>query len=89
MTIDAMRPRSDFMDEIVEVGATVWVLDELTSQATELHIVGELDADETLDRISVFSPLARQLLGKKCGALITVASPQGPVPLKILNIRRA
>ena len=79
---------SHFYSGIIEVGATVWVLDELSGTATELHIVGELEADVSLDRISVFSPLARQLLGKKSGVSITVTSPQGPMPLKILSIRR-
>lgn len=73
---------------IIELGATVWILDELSGEATELQIVGELDADVTLDRISIFSPLGRQLLGKKSGASLTVSSPAGPVPLKILNVRR-
>lgn len=51
-------------------------------------IVPESEADLKLGKISVTSPIANALLGKKKGDKITVNVPAGQVNFEILNITR-
>ena len=63
-------------DKVV-FGATVKLVDaEIVMEAT-YTLVGELEADIKRRLISVTSPLARGLIGKAVGDLVTVQSPGG------------
>ena len=62
------------------------VIDEDTSEKRVWQIVGEPEADAKKRRISVFSPLARALIGKTKGASIEVLTPGGAKAYKIRKV---
>lgn len=53
---------------------------------TTYEIVGEDEADATLNRIAPQSPLARALIGAGPGDLVTWRRPSGTVELEILKV---
>ncbi|AKU89798.1 Transcription elongation factor GreB [Vulgatibacter incomptus] len=67
-------------------GAWVRVEDEDGEEAT-YRIVGPDELDVRSGKISVESPLARALLGKKVGDEVHVVRPKGEADLAILEIR--
>jgi transcription elongation factor GreA len=70
----------------VKFGATVTVLDEDTEQEKRYQIVGESEADVKSGRVSVSSPIARALIGKKAGDTIEVKTPGGGKSYEILTV---
>ena len=63
-------------DKVV-FGATVKLVDAENEKEVTYTLVGELEADIKRRLISVTSPLARGLIGKAVGDLVTVQSPGG------------
>jgi len=63
--------------EQVVFGATVVLLDLETEKEVRYRIVGEVEADLKKRRLSVTSPLARAVIGKKVGDVAVVQSPSG------------
>ena len=61
----------------VVFGATVGLVDEETEEEVTYQIVGDLEADLKVGKISVSSPLARALIGKEVGASAEVNTPKG------------
>ncbi|MEO2104049.1 MAG: GreA/GreB family elongation factor [Actinomycetota bacterium] len=72
---------------IVELGDEVVVQDAVGAEET-VRIVHPLEARQGADRISVDSPLARALLGRRPGERVLVDAPAGPYELTILDRRR-
>ncbi len=69
----------------VQVGSKVKL--RLTgSKEKEFHIVSELEADPTQNRISDQSPLGQALLGKKVDDEIEVSAPIGAIKYKIVAL---
>jgi transcription elongation factor GreA len=73
-------------DKIV-FGATVDLVDVETEENHTYQIVGVDEADVKKGMISVMSPLARVLIGKKKGDAVTVQSPKGDKDYEILAFR--
>ena len=69
----------------VVFGATVKIADEAGKEA-RYQIVGEDEADSRSGLISVNSPIARALIGKKEGDVVEVAAPGGTRELEILGV---
>ena len=69
----------------VVFGATVKIADEKGNEA-RYQIVGEDEADSKGGLISVNSPIARALIGKKEGDVVEVAAPGGMRELEILGV---
>ena len=75
--------RADVIDvsklsgDTIKFGATVTLIDEDTEKQAVYQIVGEVEADAKKGRISITSPLARALIGKKRGASVEVNTPGG------------
>src|ERR1700748_3953144 len=75
--------RADIIDisklsgDTIKFGATVTLVDEDTDKKAVWQIVGEPEADAKKGRISITSPLARALIGKKKGASLEVGSTSG------------
>lgn len=63
-------------DKII-FGARVVLLDLETEEEVTYQIVGEDEADVKSGKISVFSPLARSVIGKKKGDVVEFKSPKG------------
>ena len=51
-------------------------------------LVPEQEADLKLAKISVTSPIARGLLGKKVGDIAEIQVPAGVIPFEIIEITR-
>ena len=79
-------PREIRTDKIV-FGATIEVMDCDTEEKKTFAIVGTDEADVKAGRLSIESPVARQLLGKKKGDQVTVKVPKGDVDYEILDVR--
>lgn len=52
----------------------------------EFRIVGDLEADTSAGRLSMSSPLGRELLGKAEGDLVDVEAPAGTINYEIVSI---
>jgi transcription elongation factor GreA len=84
--------RADVIDvsklsgDTIKFGATVTLIDEDTEQKKVWQIVGEPEADAKKGRISVTSPLARALIGKKKGTSVEVVAPGGAKAYEITKV---
>lgn len=71
----------------VVFGATVELADADSGDEVTYQIVGEDEADIKQGRISVTSPIARALIGKREGEVATVQAPGGVREFDILAVR--
>ena len=78
---------STISGKTVKFGATVTVVDEDDDSEMKFQIVGEDEADIKKKRLSVGSPLARALIGKKVGDEVEVATPSGGKFFELLKVR--
>ncbi len=70
----------------VMFGATVTLVDEDTEEKKVYQIVGESEADVKSGRVSITSPTARALIGKKVGDTVEVNTPGGGKSYEVLKI---
>lgn len=70
---------------IVDVGTKVTVTDG--ERNYNYHIVGSLESDPILGKISHNSPVGKSLIGKKVGEKVTVQAPKKSKEFKILKIQ--
>src|SRR5207237_1586934 len=77
---------SKLSGDTVKFGATVTVVDEDTEEKKVWQIVGESEADARAGKISIASPLARALVGKKKGAQVEVVTPGGAKAYELLKV---
>ena len=77
---------SKLSGDTVKFGATVTVIDEDTDKKTVWQIVGEPEADAKAGKISIASPLARALVGKKKGANVEVVTPGGAKAYEVVKV---
>src|SRR6201991_4435108 len=84
--------RADVIDvsklsgDTIKFGATVTLIDEDTDKKQVWQIVGEPEANAKEGRISITSPLARALIGKKKGASVEVVTPGGAKAYEITKL---
>jgi transcription elongation factor GreA len=71
----------------VVFGATVEIEDLDAEKTVIYQIVGEDEANIKEGRISIGSPIARALIGKEVGDIVTVKAPGGNVEYEILSIQ--
>lgn len=71
----------------VVLGASVTLLMEPEGETVCYRIVEEQEADIPTGKLSVSSPLARVLLGREEGELMTVDAPGGARAYRILGVR--
>ena len=83
MELESLIGRAEVIDvskvsgDTVMFGATVTLLDEDTEEKKVWQIVGEPEAEVRAGRLSINSPVARALIGKKVGDTIEVSTPGG------------
>ncbi|MFZ1883905.1 MAG: transcription elongation factor GreA [Rhodoplanes sp.] len=77
---------SKLSGETIKFGATVTLIDEDTEKKTVWQLVGEPEADAKAGKISITSPLARALVGKKKGAQVEVVTPGGAKAYEVLKV---
>ncbi len=72
-------------DKVV-FGATVKLLDVDSEEKLEYQIVGADESDVKQGKISIQSPIARSLIGKKVDEVVKITTPKGSRELEILEI---
>jgi transcription elongation factor GreA len=93
--IETLLARAEIIDpsklkgDTITFGATVKLVDEDTEEEKTYQIVGEVEADVKSGRISITSPIARALVGKKIGDQVEVTAPGGAKSYEILDVRFA
>lgn len=68
-------------------GATVEIEDLDSGDRVVYQIVGDVEADIRANRISVSSPVARALIGKSEGDVVSVQAPSGVREYEVLSVR--
>jgi transcription elongation factor GreA len=82
---DVIDPRT-LTGSTVRFGATVELADEDSDEESTFQIVGSHEANVEKGRISITSPLARALIGKKAGDSAEVNAPSGPKSYEIIKV---
>jgi len=78
---------SKLSGKTVKFGAMVTLVDEDTEEKKKYQIVGDVEADVKLGRISISSPIARALIGKTKGDSVEVTTPGGARSYEILDVK--
>ena len=68
-------------------GSTVLLSDDESGKEITYQIVGEDEADAKAGMISYTSPIARALIGKEEGDVVTVRAPGGDRDVEIVEVR--
>ena len=77
---------SKLSGDVVMFGAKVTLIDEETDEKTAYQIVGEFEADVKKGKISVSSPIARAIIGKRKGDSVEVNTPGGGKSYEIAKV---
>lgn len=85
-TADIIDPATLSGDRVV-FGATVQLLDVDTDEEITYTIVGENESDSKNGRVSITSPIARALIGKRTGDEAILNAPKGKRNLEILDVK--
>ena len=94
VVLEKMLRNAEVIDEeegakdVINLGATVTVLDVEFDEEMEYTIVGSAEADPMNGRISNESPVGMALLGHKTGDSISINTPDGEAVFKVLKIAR-
>lgn len=92
MELESLIGRADVIDvsklsgKTVKFGATVKLLDEDTEETKTYQLVGETEADVRSGKVSITSPIARALIGKKVGDTVEVHTPGGGKSYEIVRV---
>ena len=68
-------------------GSTITLFNLDTEESVTYQIVGEDEADVAAGKISVVSPIARALMGKREGDEVVVRAPAGEIEYEIDTVR--
>ena len=71
----------------IKFGATVEIVDDESGEKQQYQIVGEYESDIENKKLSITSPLARGLIGKKEEDNVEINSPKGLKSYTILSIK--
>ena len=91
--LESITPSVDVIDTSrlsgnqVRFGAHVTVVDEETDDKKTYRIIGAYEADMKNGSISISSPLAKALMGKKVGDSVEVPAPGGARVYEIAAVR--
>lgn len=83
---EVIDPATIKSDRIV-FGATVEIVDTETDEKITYQIVGVDESDVKKSKISILSPLARAMIGKKKGEAFTVQSPKGDKDYEVISFK--
>ena len=90
--IEAILSRAQIIDPTslgghqVKFGATVTIEYLETEKEQKYQLVGEPESDTSQGWISIKSPVARALIGKKVGEVVTIRTPRGNQECEILDV---
>ena len=83
---DVIDTRTVRAEGKVVFGATVELCNLETDAEVRFQIVGEMEADIDKGLVSVTSPLAKALIGKREGDVAVVRAPAGEIEYEILEV---
>lgn len=86
-TAQIIDPKDLEQDGRVVFGTLVQLLDLEADKESTYQIVGEDEADLKVGKISISSPIARALIGKSAGDVVSVQAPGGAREVEILEVR--
>jgi transcription elongation factor GreA len=92
LELEDVISRADIIDpktltgNTIRFGATVKLADEDSDEESTFQIVGSYEANVEKGLISITSPLARALIGKKAGDSAEVNAPSGPKSYEIIKV---
>ncbi|EKD41962.1 MAG: transcription elongation factor GreA [uncultured bacterium] len=93
MDLELRLSRAEIIDPVqfkgqdkVMFGAKVTLLDLETDKESIYQIVGEYEADVNVGKLSITSPIARAVVGKKTGETVIVRTPKGPRDVEIVAV---
>ena len=72
---------------LLELVLQIKYVDDDEDETDEYMIVGSQEADPFMSKISNESPIAKALLDKKVGDIVTVESPNGSYKIEITEIK--
>ncbi len=90
--LESIIPSSEVVDTSklsgtqVRFGARVTIVDEESDEEKTYRIVGQYEADMKTGSISMSSPLAKALMGKKVGDSVEVPAPGGARAYEITGV---
>ena len=90
--LEDMLQRAEVIDvsklsgSTIKFGATVTLIDEDTEAKKSFQIVGESEAGVKSGKVSITSPTARALIGKKVGDAVEVSTPSGGKSYEIVKV---
>jgi transcription elongation factor GreA len=77
---------SKLSGDTIRFGAMVTLIDQDSGEKKIWQMVGEPEADASKRKISVTSPIARALIGKKKGDIVEVEAPGGAKTYKVQKV---
>jgi transcription elongation factor GreA len=91
--LESLIGRADIIDiaklaggDTIKFGATVQLIDDDTEEKKSYQIVGEPESDVKSGKVSVGSPIARALIGKKVGDSVQVNTPGGGKSYEVVSV---
>jgi transcription elongation factor GreA len=90
--LESMISRAEIIDvtkltgTTIKFGAHIKLVDEDTEEQKSYQIVGDVEADVKAGRLSISSPIARALIGKKVGDSVEVNTPGGGKSYEIVEV---
>lgn len=73
---------------LVQILSKVTIKNTKNNATMQYTIVAEAEADLKAGKISINTPIAQGLLGKKKGDMVEVTVPAGKIPFEIIDITR-
>lgn len=92
MELESLIGRADIIDvtklggDTIKFGATVKLIDDDTEEEKLYQIVGEPESDVKSGKVSISSPIARALIGKKVGDSVQVNTPGGGKSYEVISV---
>ena len=77
----------DKKSSTVQVGSTVEIKYLADNETETYYIVGSTEADPFENKISNESPIAKGIMGKKKGDVVTIESPNGNYDIEIVSLK--
>lgn len=71
---------------VVQIMNVVTIKNQKTNVIMKYTIVSEHEADLKAAKISIKTPIAKGLLGKKVGDVVNISVPSGVIPFEIIDI---
>jgi transcription elongation factor GreA len=72
--------------DTIQVGARVKITEKGTRETEEYQLVGSAEANPDQGKISIESPLGKELIGKKVGDKVTIKAPDGSLTFVVKEI---